>query len=260
MDEQWDRYEGDGRLATALSELRTERRRTADELEALRTFEDRVRSIETEKHSAGLVSSGRVLESKPRALGAVRRAYESTVMSVPHYTDEYDDSYVESIAEEFTPELAVALTDGTEFNERCKRSLLSAVSDVQSARESLLGTIDRERESLRTATEDLKPLIEECAELDGLEFGGMRFGALDAYRVRLETMKERCERASARRQNAIFDQRRIQRLPSEVPDVAMYFYQHLDVDYPVMSVIADLLDSIAAVQRRIEREIAYCRA
>jgi DNA repair exonuclease SbcCD ATPase subunit len=250
------------RLSNAATQLRRERRRTADELEALREFEDRVRAIAVEQAQATPRTVGLSTASTEhrKGLREIENAYKATVMSVPHYLDEYGDSYVESLAGEFTPDIAAALTDGTEFNGRCKGALLSATSNAQSVRESLLGTIDRERESLHTATEDLEPLIEECAELDELEFDGMRFGSLDAHRARLDAMCERCEKVSDGRQDAIFDQRRVQRLPAQVPDVAMYFYQNLNVDYPVMSVIADLLDSIAAVQRRIEREIAYCRA
>ena len=259
METRSNRRGDDGRLAAAVDELRLERRRTADELEALREFEDRVRAIPSEQNAFGdRRFAGVATTVETTGLDRVREAYKATLMSAPHYLEEYDDSYVESLAEEFSADLASALTDGTEFNERCKQTLLSSISNSQSARESLLGVIDRERESVLQAEGDLASLSAECAEIRSIRFERKQFGTLDAYRARLGVMADKCERVSDRRQDAIFDQRRIRWLPSDVTDVTMYFYRDLDVDYPVISAVADLSDSIQEVRRRVERAMAFC--
>ena len=263
MDASLSRADVDDRLADAVSELRRERRRIGDELEALEAFANRVRPIQTECHTPRTrqpVGVSTEASSAETGLRRVREAYESTLMSVPHYVEEYDDTYVESLAEEFSPDIASALTDGTAFNGRCKRTLLSAVETSRSARNSLLDVVDRERESILDAKSELEGLASECARLGSIEFEGLRFGTLDAYRARLQAMEDNCEALSTRRQDAIFDQRRIQRLPADVPDVTVYFYQDLEVDYPVMSVVATLLDTIAAQRRRVEREMSRCRS
>jgi hypothetical protein len=181
-------------------------------------------------------------------------------MSVPHYAEEYDDTYIESLVGEFSLEIAAALNDGTEFDDRCKRAVLSAVSNAQSTRESLLDAIDHEDDSLREAETKLRPIIEECDKLRSVQFDQEGFGALDAYRTRLETIAEKCRTLSNRRQDAIFSQRRLQRLPADVPDVTVYFYQSLDVDYPVMSLIAEVLEAVTEHRSRIERAITSCHA
>ena len=263
MDASLSRADVDDRLADAVAELRRERRRITDELEALEAFADRVRSIPTEHHTPrSRRPVGVATETSGTATGLrrVREAYESTLMSVPHYVEEYDDTYVESLAEEFSPDIASALTDGAAFNGRCKRALLSAVDTSRSARDSLVDVVDRERKSVRDAKSELEELAAECADLGSTEFGEMRFGTLDAYRSRLRVMEGNCEALSDRRQDAIFDQRRIQRLPADVPDVTVYFYQDLDADYPVMSVVAALFDAIATQRRRVEREMARCQS
>lgn len=261
MDGHLDRGGKDDRLEAALSELRRERRRTDDELEAFKAFEDRVRGISPEENAFESRQAVGVSASvETTGLDQVRHAYESTVMSAPHYFEEYDDGYVGSLIEEFSPDLAAALTDGTEFNERCKRTLLSSISNSQSARESLLEVIDSERKSVSESKSDLVPLLEECSEIESMRFENMRFGTLDAYRARLEVIDEHCDRIAGRRQNEIFDQRRIRWLPSDVTDVTMYFYQDLDFEYPVISLVADLADSIAAIRMRIERAMMHCNA
>ena len=263
MDAALTRADVEERSNEAVSALRRERRRITDELEALEAFADRVRSIPTERHTPrNRTPVGVATEASgtTTGLGGVRDAYESTLMSVPHYVEEYDETYVESLAEEFSPDIASALTDGTAFDDRCKRALLSAVETSRSARDSLVDVVDRERKSVLDATSELGDLAAECAELDDLEFGEMRFGTLDAHRARLRVMEDNCEALSARRQDAIFDQRRLHRLPADVPDVTVYFYQDLEADYPVMSLVAALLDAVAARRRRVEREMSRCRA
>lgn len=263
MDTASNRIDVNGRLGAAMSELQTERRRTADELEALETFEKHVRTISSEE----LGTSSRqplalmATTAEPSAgLRQVRKAYESTLMSVPHYLEEYDDTYAESLIEEFSPDIASALTDGTAFNARCKQTVLSAVSSSQSSRQELLDVIDRERESIRNAETELEPLFEECEGMRSVQFKTKQFGALDAYRARIQVLLDNCQALSDRRQNAIFDHRRIQKLPADVPDITVYFYQTLGVDYPVMSLIAAAINTITEYERQIERAMTNCRA
>lgn len=255
--------DADDRLNAVEATLRRERRRTTDELEALRAFDDRIRSIETERRrSAGdrTLAVATAANCPTTALDAVRESYESTVMSVPHYREEYDDTYAESLAGEFSPDIAAALTDGTAFNDRCKRAVLSAVSTARSSRKSLLEVVDRERESVRRSRDELCPLAEELSEIRAVPFRDKQFGALDAYRARLGVIVDNCEEISDRRQDAIFDQRRIQRLPTEVPDVTVYFYQEIDARYPVISLVAELSETARSIRGRIEREMAFCHA
>jgi hypothetical protein len=258
-----NRVDADNRLAAAIEEIRIERRRTADELEALQSFEDEVRSIPSEEtgFDDGLPVAVATATAEPTTgLRRVQEAYESTLMSVPHYLEEYDDTYIESLASEFSPEIASALTDATGFNDRCKQSVLSAVSNAQSARESLIDVVDRERESVREAKAEIDPLLEECRELGSVQFNQEDFGTLDAYRSRLQVIATKCRNRSDQRQDAIFDQRRIQKLPTDVPDVTVYFYQNLDIDYPVMSLIAEVMVAVTECRRRIERAMTYCHA
>jgi hypothetical protein len=252
----------DGRLQRAMAAVRRERRRTTDELEAIHAFEHRVRSIdaETMAETGGSVASVAVSRPHPTSgLRAVRTAYEETVMSVPHYVEEYDDSYAESLREEFSPDLASALTDGTNFNQRCKQATLSAGAASQSARESLVDALDAERESLSSVAEELSPIIEEVGKLSARSYDEAPFGTLDAYRARLVVLEDRCNDIATDRQTSLFEQRRARWLPSNAPDIARYVYQNEPFEYPVMSTVADLTERIREVRSRIERAMGHCR-
>ena len=286
MDERGsERSAASERLRAAEDELRRERRRTQDELEALEAFERRVRSIDATTGSPALAGSRRTAGvgvgvgmdvgteagagAGPRlspsavsdgGLDRVRDAYEATVMDVSHYAEEYDDTYRRSLAEEFSPDLAAALVDGTTFDGRCKRAVLSAIAESKSARESFLSEIDAEREAIERAAETLSEIAEELEELSAVPFAERSFGALDAYRSRIGVLEDKCEAVSDRRQTTVFEQRRTRRLPADATDMAAYFYQELDVEYPVMSAVAYLLEELTGLRLRIERAMASCHA
>lgn len=249
------------RIETATTALRRERRRTADELEALCAFEDRIRttaSVESQnggRQTIGHLTAGATATTE---LNRIRDAYETTVMSVPHYIEEYDDTYVESLCEEFSPDLAAALTDGTAFSEWCKQALLSAVSESQSQRDWLLNALDAEHDSLEEARGELTTIAEELTDLEEQSFQTATFGALDAYRARLGTLESKCETTSETRQTELFEQRRENRFPDQIPDIAVYVYQELEETYPVLSVITDLIEWIQKLRSDVEKAMTYC--
>ena len=81
-------------------------------------------------------------DAGPDRLDAVRGAYRETVMSVPHFEADYDESYTENVTEEFGPELATALVTGDRFDPFCRRTLLEAVGEGSTRREPHLDALD----------------------------------------------------------------------------------------------------------------------
>ena len=250
MEPDGEAFDVEDRLDRAVTALRRERRRTADELEALGVFAERVREIEAETAVAegNAVAAVGLEAARTDGLDAVREAYEATVMSVPHYGQEYDDGYPESLRAEFSPDLAAALTDGTRFNARCKRAVLSATESSRSARGSLLGTLSTESESLAAAAATLPSVAREVSEFAARSTAEAPFGTLDAHRARLSVLEGKCETVADERQSTLFEQRRTTNLPSGTPDVPQYVYQELPFDYPVMAAVADLTGAIEAVR------------
>jgi len=242
------------RLERARTAVRRERRRTADEVQALRRFERRVRDVEAE--SPGVdghpAARGRLVARDTDGLQAVREAYRETVMAAPHYDEEYGDGYVESLTAEFSADLAAALTDGTRFNARCKRSLLAGIEAGRTARGELLELLVEERESLSAAEETLVPLSAELSDLEDRAMGSAPHGMLDAYGARLAVLERKCETVAEERQATLFEQRRTSGLPCDAPDVPEYVYQGLPFDYPVMAAVAELSGAVGRLRETVD--------
>lgn len=246
--------------------LAAERRRTADELEACGAFEAELRKLRPESTTpvegtsppATTVATRTGTAGQRSGLRAVRAAYESTVMSVPHYAEEYDETYAESLHETLGPDAAALLTQGTAFDARCKRVALAGAAAAQEKREALVTALETERESIADARETLRPIAEELSMFEVAPLSRQSFGTLDAHRVRFEALAEQCEAFAADRQSTLLEQRHTLRLPTDGPDIATYAYQSLEVDYPVLSVVAALAERIEETQERVERAIGYC--
>jgi hypothetical protein len=258
------------RFDEAAACLDRERTRTAAELAAFDAFEGELRSIATESVSvdpdAPVASVSRLggTAGAPGVTGngagfrAVRGAYESTVLALSHYDEEYDETVAESVAGELGPDVATALTGQRPFDEAAKRAILTATREAQERRDALLDVLDAERESTAAAREACLPIADELDELGSPPLSSLSFGALDARLARLSVLESRCEEVATDRQSALQGQRRSLWLPADAPDVAVYAYQDLDVSYPVLSAVTALLDRIEEARTAIERAVGYC--
>ncbi|WP_435196098.1 DUF7260 family protein [Natronomonas sp. EA1] len=240
-------------LEAADSALRRERRRLVDEREAFAAFARRVADLPTD----GAPETGPlVLDTRPVAsAAAVRDAYETTVMAVPHYDEDYGDSYEESLAAEFGPELASGLTDGG-LTETVKRGLVTAVRESHRERGRLIATVDAERESLAETVARAERVLDELAEYTG-EFTEKRYGTLEAYRARLQVLEGKLDGWARDRQAEIRDRHSDLGLREDFPDVQTYCYQDLAVAHPLLATYAELADRCRERRRAVER--AYSR-
>jgi len=236
--------------------LDRECRRTNAEIEAFDAFERRLHRIQPDAQAArGVPAVQSLTSASANGLRTVRTAYESTVMDVPHYDEEYDDTYERSVREEFGPNIAGFLTGGAAFEERQKQALLSAVSESRDERRALSKALAIEADSLTTAIGEIDPIAEELLDYDTLEPSEMSFGALDAHRARLDVLEEKCTAALKGRQAGLVRQRRDLHLPIAGPDVATYVYQGLPVRYPTLAGVAIAVDRIDAIRIAFERTL-----
>jgi hypothetical protein len=243
-------------ITEARRTVRRERRRTVDEREAFEAFADAVRDIPADGPQSGVPVGARLATpDAASAARAVREAYERTVMAVPHYCEEYDDTYVESLEGEFGPTVAAAAT-GPHLTGTAKSGLVDAALNARADRARFVEALDAEDETLRAADERLGEILAEAAELDTEPLADLRFGSLDAIRTRLQTLERHAEAVGADRQAALREQTDDLSLPASAPDLPTYVYQTHEVTYPVLATVARTATTLQHIREDVERSMA----
>ncbi|OYR55333.1 DUF7260 family protein [Halorubrum halodurans] len=255
----------------ARTACRRERRRVTDEHDAFEEFADRVAALdpcpaattEPSTTAAQLVGTRR----GDGAVGDVRLrrvldTYQDTVMSLPHYTEEYDESVAESLAAELGPDTTVSLASNGTLSPGLQSALVDRSRRAAAARRSLADAIDVEIDALdeagATAERIDRRRVRLNQHLDGIPAGGRADAAIDVWE-RLGDLESECETAAADRQSRLRDP------PLSSDRVAggggtgfyEYLYGSMDgPDHPVLASIATLVDRIREDRDRVARRIA----
>lgn len=242
----------------AREQVSQERRRTASERDAFHAFTQTVADIPPQSqttHTGAPVMQATTTHRNADASTEIETAYRETVMNVSHYSDEYDESYEEHVSKEFSSNIAAVLTGDASFETRHKRAVIGATTTAAERRDDLVVELDAELASLDRTTETIRSIEAEVSDVERTAVSELRFGSLEGYYTRMETLEDKCTKLLDERQSTLVRQRRRISLPMDAPDIAIYAYQQLPVNYPVVSTIADLLDRIEAVKSDINRAI-----
>ncbi|MFB6296706.1 MAG: hypothetical protein ABEH66_07720 [Halobacteriales archaeon] len=264
-------------ISEAKSVLAEERKRTTDERDALAAFRRRVAALEaTEPPPAGgdtavlgagagtpggnaIAPGGPVAASAGPPDGQLDRlleAYRETVMSVPHYEDEYDEPIEVNMTAELGEEVATAVFDGAAFTPHLKHAVVQQSQEGRTRREELLDVIDREADRLSGTGEELREIE---AALDARradhpgEFHRLSFDELSARWDELGEVEGRCENLIENRQPSPASDR----WTRGGGDVSFreYAYQSLPTTHPVLSDATRLLDRIQETRRDVLRAL-----
>jgi len=247
-----------------------ERRRVLAERDAFEEFADRVSALDpspTGSTASGFDGQMAAVRTVDRADGDVKlrrvlAAYRDTVMSVPHYGDEYDETVAESLAAELGPDTATALASNGTLSEPAQSALVGRSRQAADARSSLAEAIGEEIEALRSFENDLscvdrrrRRLLEH---LDGVSGAGTD-AAIDVWE-RLEELERECDGIAAERQEALTD-------PPMTPDSAVdvdgehafyeYLYEPTDGPrYPVLAQVSELAERIRSDRDGVASRLA----
>lgn len=228
-----------------------ERRKLVDEREAYERFASKLEGIGPAQ------PDGRAplrMDVRPRSgLERAIAAYRDTVMAVPHYTDDYDESLRVHLGEEFGTELAVGLTEGNSLSPPLKASLSHAAEEAANRRDVLIDTIDRELERLQHFREPLEDMHDQLTTLGGREPDLDTFDSLHAARDRLIGLRKTCEELVAERQSHL---RALTRAtPADIEDFGRYLYGREGPIHPVITHLTAVLGIIEEMLSRIERQL-----
>ncbi|GGL66337.1 DUF7260 family protein [Halocalculus aciditolerans] len=193
------------------------------------------------------------------ALAAVRDAYRETVMATAHYDADYGDTYAESLAAEFGPELAHGLIGDGGFPAILRERLLAAVDSAVENRQRVRATLDREHRALTRAGETLAELREEVAAIDSRPFFDCDPDELRRLRADLTALDRQCDQLAASRQSG--DLHTATTLPhaNDHCSLSDLLYDDLDVQFPVLSATATTSERIHDARTRVERALTATR-
>ncbi|AGN02443.1 hypothetical protein L593_12520 [Salinarchaeum sp. Harcht-Bsk1] len=237
----------------ARSAVSFERERLLDEYEAFLAFADRVANIPVAPRPDGGRPMGPLVSKAPEDSGLVqvRDAYRDTVMDVPHFDTDYDESMKEHMSTELSPELASAVVEGSQFTPAIRNPLVASAKSAAHDRRVLADQLDDERSDLEDAEDRLTDLSQRFEVTGGEGLVDRTFPDLQARWDRLNGLQDDCSAMLARRQAQLRDRTpssgtRLQS-PTAVSD---YLYADLDVDFPVLSAGTRLMERIEEEKRQ----------
>jgi len=260
-------------VCDATEACRGERSRVLAERDAFESFADRVGSLEPAPAKSTTATLGGPVARVHTVDGAgsdvtlrrVLAAYRDTVMSLPHYEREYDETLPESLAAELGPDTATALASDRTLSAGAQSALVRRSRQAADARSALAEAIDTEIDALGAVETDLsgvdrrrRRLVEH---LDGIDRDPAD-AAIDVWE-RLDDLERECDSLAVDRQAALDD-------PPLRPEASLgveddrAFYEYLygptdGPDHPVLSQIAELGDRIRSDKSSVANRFARGR-
>jgi hypothetical protein len=237
-------------IPEARSEVAEEHERVSTERNAFTAFQRKVSGIEATRSAPtgkGAVAVGSGLEDS--GFDRIKDAYRETVMSVPHYEDEYNEPIEANMTAELGDEMAAAVFGGRRYTQPIKDGLVSQCNEARHGREELLAVLEREQRRLTSADEELCEIVSELEmEMPDLE-AEHTFSELSDRWTRLGDVESRCrgflEEHSESRGSA----------PHNRPEFQEYVYQSLPTDHPVLSDGTRVFDRITECRQAVLRAL-----
>ena len=250
-------------LPRARSLCEREIKRTQEEFDAFDAFINQITAIPASVtvDTTNLATNQELLHHRTdggsRSLTQVHNVYRDTVMAVPHFEEDYDESILDHMSAELNSEIAHATVNGAEFNPHLKQNLLDAAIEARDRRADFIATLNEENDALETyesRLEDMYPTIDQtvsppCASQTFSELQ-YRYELLEEQEETLEQIAE--DRQVGRKTGRIG----AIHLGKDI-DLQKYLYQPLDVDYPVLAEATQLLGKIRITTKRVEDELIY---
>ncbi|MHC3439839.1 DUF7260 family protein [Natrialbaceae archaeon A-gly3] len=232
--------------------------RTREEARAFERFATRVSELDpaqpggsTGRTAAGPTAVSVTSSPNDRGLSKIREAYRGTVMSVPHYEEEYDESLQKNVSEEFEPEVATVLTEGSRLTPRVKRALVERAFESRNRREQFLEVLFEETDSLEHVQERLTAVESTLRRMDEQPLPGRSYGELEDVWNRLNELEQRVESVLRNRQETM---RTIGGGSHRFADpwtMYAYLYRPLASDHPALADGTRVLESVRTAKRRV---------
>lgn len=249
-------------LPRARSLCDRERSRTQAEFDAFDAFIDQVHRITPAPPvtTAQVGTQAPLMQRRSEATGNLRtlvEAYESSVMSVPHFEEEYDETVADHMREELGDEIAQAVNTEAQLTKPLHQSVIDAAIAARDRRGHLLAMLDEEANSLGTLEIELRDMASGVDEATTPLCADLSFDELQELRRQLEVYEQQIE--------SLVNQRQVDRTAGrsgairsgQSIDLQTYLYRTMEPTYPVLAEATQLLSRVQITHRRVEDELIY---
>ncbi|WP_224926124.1 DUF7260 family protein [Saliphagus infecundisoli] len=228
--------------------------RTSRETQAFDRFVNRVKNIETAPVSTappqtttGHATAPVVASPMESGLDEIREAYRDTVMAVPHYEEDYGESLVDNVSEEFSSEIATVLTDGGQLTPPVQRAIITQACESRENRNQFAEIISEEEQSLKTADRDLTSILSDLDHLTDRSFPDQSYTDLETMWQQSRGLEDRIEAVLADRQAAIRSIATGTRF-TDHSALSEYLYHSLSTTQPVLEDCARVATQVKTAQ------------
>jgi DNA repair exonuclease SbcCD ATPase subunit len=248
------------RHKTARTIVAEEYRRTEAEADAFATFSDRVAAIDDPqtRPDGGMLRPTAVQEldrsCDHAGCKSVCRAYRETILSMPHYEEEYDESLRENMSAEFSRDLAKTVFEAPHVTTPLKQALLHASSQSHDNRREFLRRLDTEAEVLEKTETTLREIDSFLNDWNARPLSDYSFTELQEIYEELESAEDRCERLARNRQHALHADEWMNM--EESVTVQSYLYSNLEFTYPVLSDVATYYRFLQQAKSKVTNALA----
>lgn len=244
-------------LRGAHEDCTEERSRIHDERNALKEFGRQVEGLQVSSMQSGGAARGgatlaqsNVVETQSQ-LSAVRSAYEDTIMSVPHYEEDYGEPLAANMAAELGEDVTVAVHDGERLTPQVKRALVQKSDDARKERASFLRTLGKEAEWLEDAEETFTDIDAQVADIRDDRRLQQSFSDLQRDWHTLDELETECTDVLERRQRHLDHGAAGSHWRDDWHRLCSYLYELRPVTYPILADGTLLLDRIQTTKRRV---------
>ncbi len=238
--------------------VREERRRTDRERDAFSEFAATVSSLDSSPPNT-TTSQTRPLfvESQQTDTSEIKQAYRESIMSVPHYEEEYDETLAVNLRAEFDSKIAAAIIEGKSVTPRLQRAVIAAAVTAQKERAEFITKLKTEEDKLISARQTLSEVDEMLTSVLNHQLYGHSFDEIHEMYQQLIQGQSECRKVLQDRQTQ--RQTGHARIRSEsVLDLQNYLYHELSDTYPVLSDTLELYEDLRLGRNRIEYWLSRC--
>jgi hypothetical protein len=249
----------------ARTRVQTMQKTVDTKFDAFETFIDRVSTLPTEPSplSASGITATTGTPVQTKTLGddharAIRTAFAETIR--PHSVTDLDESgsLIETIQNEFTDSIAVALAPTTEtsFSAALKQAIIAEATARRTETEVLRCALGREKTHLEAASETVDDITAWIAEADETPLTELGFESLQHRHETLTDHRTRCEEYAHQRQEFL-QETTSQNVDAGIRhrDLISYLYEDFPVNYPVLATVTRLDATCKRCQRTVRAHL-----